>query len=183
LTCTTLKDASKLKNGHHTLEAFTYAAPEAFSAWRRSTHEHRPQSYTALKAVLKARMLEKLESLYPGLTAHIVMAELGTPVTNQHYVASTTGHMYGTEKTLLQMGPFGFQPWTEIDDLYLCGGSIGMHGVAGATMSGLAASGVILGEGMGSILRRGRNQRPLRTYPAEDPSQWPVDLQPEAQRA
>jgi len=183
VTCTTLKDPSKLKKGHHTLEAFTYADPAAFSAWSRSEYEQRPQSYTALKAVLKQRMLEKLESLYPGITARVVMAELGTPVTNQHFVASTSGHMYGTEKTLAQMGPLGFQPWTEIDDLYLCGGSVGMHGVAGATMSGLAASGVILREGLGTILRRGRNQQPLRTYPADDPASWPADLQPEAMSA
>lgn len=174
LTAPTLKDPTKVKDGHHTLEAFTFSDSEPFDRWLDTTPDERPADYERVKAQLKERMLAGIEMLYPGLTQHVVMAELGTPVTNRRYVAGTTGHMYGTEKTLMQMGPFGFGPTTEIGGLYLAGGSIGLHGVAGATLSGLITAGIMTRQGPGALLSAtGQN---LRVVPAEHPERWPDAL-------
>lgn len=175
LTATTLKDPTKVKNGHHTLEAFTYASQDQFSAWQDSVYEQRPQGYTDIKALLKERMLDTLDTVAPGLRDHLVMAELGTPVTNKHFVQSTDGHMYGTEKSRGQIGPLGFGVTTEIEGLYLAGASAGFHGVLGATMSGIEAACSILGQGPRSIFdATGQN---LRIVPSEHPELWPEDLQ------
>ncbi len=175
VTATTLKDPTKVKRGHHTLEAFTYADSAQFDRWADTGHEQRPADYTALKEVLKQRMLQRLEQLFPGLTQHLVLAELGTPITNKHYVSSTTGHLYGTEKSFSQIGPFGFAPKTEIEGLFLTGASVGFHGVAGATMSGVNTAATVLRQ-LPSTLLRAPGQH-LTVLPAEHPERWPEHLQ------
>ena len=53
-------------------------------------------------------MLTGLEKHLPGLRENLVFCELATPLTNQHYVNATQGHMYGTAKIRSQVGPFAY---------------------------------------------------------------------------
>jgi phytoene dehydrogenase-like protein len=107
LTCTTLKDPSRHAHGHHTLEAFSFVGWEAFRRWEDTRQGDRPGDYEECKKHLITRMLDALENTLPGIGAATVFAELGTPLTNRHYVSSTCGNLYGTEKTWSQVGPFG----------------------------------------------------------------------------
>ena len=169
LTATTLKDPSKRRDGLHTLEMFSLVDHRAFAAWVGSTPKSRPASYAARKRVLTERMLARVDSVVPGLTERVIFHALGTPLTNRHYVAATAGNLYGIEKTRGQIGPFSFGVRTEIDGLFLCGASTIAHGVAGATMSGVAAACAALGCRRRDVLTaRSR----LRTEPAE-PSESP----------
>jgi phytoene dehydrogenase-like protein len=143
LTATTLKDPSKYR-GVHTLEAIVLVHGAPFARWAGSEHGARPADYEALKANLTAQMLDTVDTIAPGVKAGIELAELGTPVTNTHYVASTAGNIYGTEKSRLQLGPLAWPVHTAIRGLRLCGASTVGHGVAGATMSGVIAAGSIL---------------------------------------
>ena len=143
LTATTLKDPSKYR-GVHTLEAIVLVHGAPFARWAGSEHGARPADYEALKANLTAQMLDTVDTIAPGVKAGIQLAELGTPVTNTHYVASTAGNIYGTEKSRLQLGPLAWPVHTAIRGLRLCGASTVGHGVAGATMSGVIAAGSIL---------------------------------------
>ena len=147
LTTTTLKDPSKLgRNGHHTMEAFAFVDYAMFSRWATTQFGARPDDYTAFKADLTKKMLATLDKVVPGLSQHVVFSELGTPLTNEHYVAATGGNLYGTEKRLGQIGPFGFPPRSPIDGLYLCGSSTAAgHGVLGVTFSGLDVAKSVLG--------------------------------------
>ena len=82
-------------------------------------------------------MLKTIEHIIPGISDHLLFCELSTPLSNEHFVKSTNGCCYGTEKTLRQIGPFSYQGRTEIQNLYLCGASTAAHGLSGATASGL----------------------------------------------
>ncbi len=73
------------------------------------------------------------EERVPGIKKSVVFKDLGTPLTNAHYINSFNGNIYGTDKIKKQMGPFGFNTKTEIHNLYLCGASTFSHGVAGVT--------------------------------------------------
>lgn len=90
------------------------------------------------------RMLNFLEKRVPGITKAVVFKNLGTPLTNAHYINSFNGNIYGTDKVKKQLGPFGFNTKTEIKNLYLCGASTLSHGVAGVTGTGLRAAATIL---------------------------------------
>lgn len=174
VTATTLKDPSKMHGGHHTLEAFSFAPWGPFARWAMEPSGHRGTSYDAVKARLIDRMLAAMERRWPGLRDGVVFAELGTPLTNRHYVEATEGSLYGTAKTRGQVGPFGFQVSTPFEGLYLCGASTLGHGVAGASTSGLVAAATALGVPMASLLNAGGPEIPL--YPSEDVSAWPERL-------
>jgi phytoene dehydrogenase-like protein len=172
LTVTSLKDPTKkLPRGVHTMEAFTFVAWEDFERWAHTKYGDRTAGYAAMKQELQARMLGELERIVPGLRDNLEFVELGTPLTNEHYVAATRGNLYGTEKTMKNLGPFAYQLGTEIRDLYLCGASTISHGVMGATMSGLFAAGKILHCDARTLLTPGGESVGL--YRTDDPSRWP----------
>ena len=179
LTCTTLKDPSKRAHGHHTMEAFSFVPWEAFRQWENTGPGDRPEAYKKLKASLADRMFEALENTLPGIRDATVFAELGTPLTNRYYVASTAGNLYGTEKTWNHVGPFSWPVKTPINGLMMCGASTSGHGVAGATMSGLAAAHTALGCRYDDLFQPAGQS--LCCYPADYPELWPGELQKNVQ--
>ena len=117
---------------------------------------------------------QALEKRIPGISEHIVFWNLGTPLTNIHYINSTRGNLYGTAKNSKQVGPRAFPIQTEIDGLLMCGASTRNFGVSGATKTGLDAAKAILGCSRTELLSQ--NGPALQIYPAEDPTQWPENL-------
>ena len=174
LTCTTLKDPSKRAHGHHTMEAFSFVSWEAFNRWENTRPGERPEEYKKFKENLTSRMFEALENTLPGIRDATLFAELGTPLTNRHYVASTSGNLYGTEKTRSHVGPFSWPIKTPINGLMMCGASTSGHGVAGATMSGLAAAHTALGCRYSDLFEP--TGQSLRCYPADHPELWPEEI-------
>ncbi len=139
-----MKDPNSFRNGHHTIEAVSFISYEVFRQWQHTTYNNRPDDYHALKRKLTASMLKTIEHIIPGISDHLVYCDLSTPLTNDHYVKSTNGSCYGTEKTWRQFGPFSFKNRSEIKNLFLCGASTMAHGVSGATSSGIGvASGLL----------------------------------------
>ena len=112
------------------MEAFSFVSWEAFRRWESTRLEDRPEAYKKFKENLTARMFEALENTLPGIRDATVFAELGTPLTNRYYVASTAGNLYGTEKTRSHVGPFSWPIKTPINGLMMCGASTLGHGVA-----------------------------------------------------
>src|SRR5690606_24605644 len=143
ISCTTLKDPSSFDGKHHSIEAITYLDYKTFEKFK-GEKDPRSQEYLQLKELLTEKMIKTLEKVLPTIRKHIVHKELGTPITNEYYINSTRGSVYGTEKKLTQIGPFAYKAKSEIKNLYLCGASIVGHGVAGAGYSGLQTAGEIL---------------------------------------
>ena len=175
LTVTTLKDPSKMHSGHHTCESFVFVGYEAFEKWAHTRFGQRPADYAALKEDLAWRLFKGLDRRVPGLKDHIVFWDLGTPLTNVHYLNATRGNLYGISKTPNQVGPLAFPVKSEIEGLYMVGASTTSHGVAGVTASGLECAKQILGLPTSEILNQ--NGPEIEIYPSEDISKWPDDLQ------
>ncbi len=166
---TSIKDPTGFKNGHHTIEVVRFLTYSAFSAYEGSTSGKRPKEYMVLKDKLTAAILKSLERVIPGIGDHILFSELGTPLTSDHYVRSTRGACYGTEKVLKQLGPFSFKQFSEIKNLYLCGASI-LHGVSGATTSGLMLTAAIMGCRPSELLKKTGQE--LRIFSPGQPDEW-----------
>lgn len=175
LNATTLKDPTLRNDGIHTVEAMALSSMQPFEAWRNTQSGNRPAAYRSLKARLKEKMLDAVAKIVPGVRDHVVTAALGTPLTNMHYLHATAGAIYGTEKTVGNLGPLSFPVRTHIPGLFQCGASTIAPGINGVTTSGLEAAAAALGCEREDLLTA-RGQR-LRIYSAEDPSQWPSDLQ------
>lgn len=145
LTVTTKKDPQKQYDGVHTMEAFVFVSFAAFEKWQASELGERPEAYDELKQRLTERMLATLERVAPNLSKHLVLCELGTPLTNVHYVNAYRGNIYATAKTKTQIGPGALSIETEINGLFHCGQSTTAHGILGAMMTGISAASKISG--------------------------------------
>jgi all-trans-retinol 13,14-reductase len=171
VSCTTLKDPISFDGRYHTIEAITFINHESFDKFKNEG-EKKSKEYLAFKERLTEKMLTSVEKVLPGVRDKIVHKELGTPMTNEHFINSTNGCVYGTEKTLNQIGPFSFKAKSEIENLYLCGASILSHGVAGASYSGVQTAAEILNCKQDDLLKPDDSQV-LRVYDAEDDSDYP----------
>ena len=171
---TTLKDPSLRSDGLHTVEAITAASMDAFAAWRDIAPGHRPEAYHRLKEALTERLLDAVECFVPGLRERTVFRALGTPLTNAHFLHATRGGIYGTEKTLGNLGPFSFDVATHIEGLFQCGASTIAPGINGVTNSGLNAAAAALGCDREALLTA--TGQSLRIYPSDHPEAWPADL-------
>ena len=144
LGISSIKDPDSFRNGHHTIEAVSFISYGIFEQWRHTAFNNRPDDYLAYKRKLIASMLKTIEHVIPGISDHLVYCDLSTPLTNDHYVRSTNGSCYGTEKTWRQFGPFSFKGRSEIESLFLCGANTTAHGLSGATSSGLGIASMLL---------------------------------------
>ena len=171
VSCTTLKDPLSFDGKYHTLEVITYINHESFEQFKDET-ERRSDAYIEFKELLTKKMINSLEKVVPGIKKHIVHKSLGTPLTNKFYINSTNGAVYGTEKSLSQIGPFSFNAKSEIKNLYLCGASILSHGVAGASYSGVQTAAEILNCKQDDLLVNDKNQE-IRIFNAESLEDYP----------
>jgi phytoene desaturase len=171
ISCTTLKDPVSFNGRYHNFEVVTFIDYQSFKAFN-TNEDHHGDAYAKHKERIIEKFMNSIEKVIPGAKQQVVQVELGTPKTNQHYINSTNGNVYGTEKNLNQIGPFAFQNKTEIKNLFLCGASTLSHGVGGATNSGVAAAAKILCCSPQELLKHDENQK-IRIYDAEDRSTWP----------
>ncbi len=180
LTVTSLKDRTKLKaDGVHTIEVFHLTGTDAWKDVPGKPGE-RPQAYEDRKQRLLDELVDATEKILPGLRENLVFRELGTPATNRYYVKSIDGNMYGTEKTLDQLGPFAFSTRSPIPGLFLCGSSTLSHGVFGAAQSGLVAAAQATGVSTRELLSH--KTHGVQILPADDVSAWPEADQRRVQR-
>ncbi len=170
ISCTTLKDPVSFNGKYHNFEVVTFLDYTFFE--QHENKDIRSALYLKHKERLTEKLLKGLEKALPGVREHIVQMELGTPMTNEFYVNSTRGNVYGTEKSFQQTGPFSYQKQSEIENLYLCGASILSHGVAGASSSGVTTAAAVLQCRPETLLVPEKGQA-VRIYDAEDESEWP----------
>ncbi len=170
ISCSSLKDPLSYDGKHHTMEVVTFIDYDSFKVC--AGKKENDAQYRAVKERLIEKLLNTFKRILPEVHRHITHIELGTPVTNEYYIKSTKGNVYGTEKGFWQTGPFSYNAQSEIKNLYMCGSSIMSHGVAGASYSGVKTAAKILGCTEEDLLQKDETQE-VRIYDAEDSSQWP----------
>ncbi len=169
-SCSTLKDPTSFNGRYYNFEAVTYIDYDSFKEFDKAEDYH-CSKYESFKTRIIEKFMNSIEKIIPNAKQNIVQVELGTPMTNKFYVNTTKGNVYGTEKTLRQVGPFAFKNKTEINNLFLCGASTLSHGVTGATYSGLETAARILNCKSADLLIEDENQK-IRLYDAEDAATW-----------
>lgn len=171
ISCTTLKDPTSFDGKNHALEVISFINYESFAQFKDEGSQ-RSAEYLEFKEHLIQKMLAGLEQVIPKIKNHIVHKELGTPITNNYYINTTRGNVYGTEKSLKNIGPFAYKAKSEIENLYLCGASILSHGVAGASHSGVDTASKIL-KCHPDELKKPQEDQFLRIYEAESAENYP----------
>ncbi|CAK4086745.1 unnamed protein product [Aphanomyces euteiches] len=106
--------------------------------------KHRGKEYEALKDVWKERLLSAFLKEFPKVSREsIEVAELGTAVTNDFYLGTQRGAVYGLAHTPARYASDVVNPRTPIANLYLSGQDILACGIIGAAYSGLMTAAII----------------------------------------
>lgn len=175
ISCSSLKDPLSFNGRHHTIEVVTFIDYDSFKSVC-AEGSAATETYLKIKERLCEKLLNTFKRILPAVHKNIVHLELGTPITNEHYINATKGNVYGTEKGFMQTGPFSYKAKTEVENLYMCGASIMSHGVAGASYSGVKTAAEVLGCREEDLIQKDETQH-LRIYDAEESSEWPEWIQ------
>jgi all-trans-retinol 13,14-reductase len=171
LSCSTLKDPVSYNGRYHSFEMVALIENNLFDKFK-GKENYQTEEYLQYKEKISKKFIKNLEKVLPGAGDHIVQAELGTPKTNEFYVDSSKANVYGTEKNLKQLlFPFGSR--SEIENLYLCGASVGTQGLSSACRSGVNAAAMILNTTPDKLLEVKEDQT-VRIYDAEHSTEWPA---------
>ncbi|MCS6815290.1 MAG: carotene isomerase [Cyanobacteria bacterium] len=112
----TLLDPSLAPDGYHIIHTFT---PSWMSEWQNLS----PSTYQAKKAAAAARLIDRLERIFPDLSRHIDLQEVGTPRTHRRFLGRIDG-TYGPIPSRKLWGLLGM-PFnrTTVPGLYCVGDS------------------------------------------------------------
>lgn len=134
-------------------EGMTFIAYMKFSdveAWKDTFNtvaeeNERGESYEAFKTRKTNRFLEEIELKFPGIRECIKSVHTSTPLSYRDYIGGHNGNMYGYEKDSNNPMKTFIPSKTKLDNLYLTGQSINMHGVLGVTIGAVVTCSEILG--------------------------------------
>lgn len=109
-----------------------------FIQYESSSLQNRGQEYNKVKEQWTERLLQHLYDQFPQVKGHVMFTELSTPITNNHFMASTEGEVYGVAHTVQRYTTWqdGLMPSTPIPGLFLTGQDIFCDGVGAALISG-----------------------------------------------
>ncbi|PIF32150.1 all-trans-retinol 13,14-reductase [Flavobacterium sp. 9] len=106
----------------------------------------RGESYEQFKSRKTAKFLAEIELKFPGITACIRSIHTSTPLSYRDYIGGHNGNMYGYVKDSGNPMKTLIPSKTKLDNLYLTGQSINMHGVLGVTIGAVVTCSEIVGK-------------------------------------
>ncbi|MEN2398440.1 NAD(P)/FAD-dependent oxidoreductase [Flavobacterium sp. MC2016-06] len=106
----------------------------------------RGESYDEFKARKTAKFLAAIALKFPGISDCIKSIHTSTPLSYRDYIGGDRGNMYGYVKDSNNPMKTFIPTKTKLDNLYLTGQSISMHGVLGVTIGAVVTCSEIVGK-------------------------------------
>jgi len=106
---------------------------------------YRGDDYEAFKIERAEKMLDVLEERLPGIKSKIHSYTCASPITYRDYIGSKDGTLYGVLKDYKDPQRTFITAKTKINNLFLTGQSLNLHGVMGVTISAVHTCSDILG--------------------------------------
>ena len=133
------------------LTAISYMDFEEVKEWEDtfntiSNQQERHQHYKKFKLEKAEKMIQALEKKIPALRESIKNTYTSSPLSYRDYIGSFEGNMYGYTKTSENPLKTMVSPRTKIDNLFLTGQSVNMHGILGCTIGAFNTCAEILGK-------------------------------------
>lgn len=133
------------------LTAITYMNFKEVEQWA-DTHntvsevENRGASYEKFKQEKTEVLLKEIEKKFPGIRSSIQSIHTSTPLSYRDYIGGYRGNLYGYVKDSNNPMKTFISPKTKLDNLFLTGQSINMHGILGVTIGAVVTCSQILGK-------------------------------------
>ncbi|GIQ58939.1 all-trans-retinol 13,14-reductase [Flavobacterium collinsii] len=106
----------------------------------------RGESYEEFKSRKAAKFLEEIELKFRGIKDCIKSIHTSTPLSYRDYIGGDSGNMYGYVKDSNNPMKTLIPSKTKLNNLYLTGQSINMHGVLGVTIGAVVTCSEIVGK-------------------------------------
>lgn len=133
------------------LTAISYMNFDEVEAWKNTVNtvadEHeRGKQYEKFKQEKAEKMIDALEKKIPDLRHAIKKVYTSSPLSYRDYIGSFEGNMYGYMKSSENPLKTMVSPRTKINNLFLTGQSVNMHGILGVTIGAFNTCAEILGK-------------------------------------
>ncbi|MEP7165550.1 MAG: NAD(P)/FAD-dependent oxidoreductase [Ferruginibacter sp.] len=120
----------------------TYMRYDEVKQWENtfntvSSEDDRGVAYEAFKKRKAEKLISLIEEKFPGMKDCIKSYYTATPLSYRDYIGNDDGSMYGIVKDYKNPLKSFISPRTKLPNLYLTGQNLNLHGILGATMSGL----------------------------------------------
>ena len=159
--------------GKSSILIITLANYEWFKEWKDDKLRHRGDRYEGIKDVIGRKMWQQVVDLFPQVDGKKVYMEVGTPVTNTHYLACPEGEMYGLNQDVKRFTADVVSKLrcdTDIPGLYLTGQDTLNCGFVSALMMGLVCVSKILNRDIYADLKNLKKKLKAET-PSKDNEQ------------
>jgi all-trans-retinol 13,14-reductase len=128
----------------------TYMRFDEVEKWAGTTNTvanevDRGKDYEGFKIKKAEKLIDLVQEKFPGLKDAIKSYYTATPLSYRDYIGNNDGSMYGIAKDYRNPLKTFISPRTKIPNLYLTGQNLNLHGVLGATMSGLVTCVAFMG--------------------------------------
>uniref|UniRef100_A0A8C3RTS3 All-trans-retinol 13,14-reductase n=1 Tax=Chelydra serpentina TaxID=8475 RepID=A0A8C3RTS3_CHESE len=133
--------------GKSTLCILVFAQYEWFEEWKNETVEKRGEVYESLKNSMVESIVKTVLKLYPRIEDKIECISSGSPLSNQHYIASPKGELYGAAHSISRMqaeATAALRPQTCVPNLYLTGQDVCLCGFMGALQGAILCASAVL---------------------------------------
>lgn len=115
------------------------------SAWENTTVEKRGEAYEQYKEQKANEMIRFVERYYPDINRHTEKIYTTTPLTYRDYTGIPEGSAYGIMKNYRQPMVTLIPNRTRINNLFLCGQNLNVHGALGVTLTSMLTCGELVG--------------------------------------
>lgn len=102
--------------------------------------------YETFKRNKTEQLLKKLKHRFPELVEAVHQTYVSTPLSYRDYIGTYKGNLYGHVKDASDPLKTFIAPKTKIENLYLTGHGVYMHGILGVTVGAIATCSEILGK-------------------------------------
>ncbi|NXF78903.1 RETST reductase, partial [Sclerurus mexicanus] len=133
--------------GKSTLAIVTFARYEWFEEWKDKQVHKRGDDYEDLKKTFVDAVMETVYKLYPRIEGRVEYLSGGTPLTNQHYIASPRGELYGADHGMERLQAevvAAVRAETAVPNLYLTGQDLCLAGFMGALQGAILCASSVL---------------------------------------
>ena len=132
------------------MSLLTYMRFEDVKEWEHTFNtvaavNDRGETYEAFKKRKSEQLLDEVEKKFPGIRDCIFSYYSSTPLSFRDYIGNDDGSMYGIMKDYQDPLKTFIPSHTKLPNLYFTGQNLNLHGVLGATISGIMTSMTIMG--------------------------------------
>ena len=133
--------------GKSTCEIVTVSPHRWYKDWEKERVMHRGEDYKGLKMAVGRQAWNQVLELFPSLEDRVEYFDVGTPLSNQHYLGSHSGEGYGVDHHVERFSlhtMMKLRPQTPVRGLYLTGQDVMVCGFSGAMFGGTLCASAIL---------------------------------------